>query len=240
MSSLSSLSLPLADEKSNSDITENQRTDGLTEPQLRLDEENELPQATEEIKQKTQPKDPILVKWEPKDPANPRNWSASYKAWITFQLGMLALAASLGSSIVAPAEPVIAEYLGISEEVTILVISLYVIGFAVGPVFWAPISEIWGRRWSLLPPSLGLALFSIGTATSKNAQSIFVTRFLAGVCGSAPVSNVGAALGDIWSAKSRGTAVAFYAVAVVGGPTIGPTIGAALTVNKHLGWRWTE
>ena len=28
--------------------------------------------------------------------------------------------------------------------------------------------------------------------------------------------------------------------AVVGGPTLGPVIGAALVVNPHLGWRWTE
>ena len=153
---------------------------------------------------------------------------------------MLALAASLGSSIICPAEPAIAAYLGLSEEVTVLVISLYVLGFAVGPIFWGPISEVWGRRWSLLPATLGLAVFSIGTATSKDAQSIFITRFLAGMFGSAPVSNVGASLGDIWCAKSRGTAVAFFAVTVEGGPTIGPTLGAALTVNKHLGWRWTE
>jgi MFS family permease len=153
---------------------------------------------------------------------------------------MLALTASLASSIIAPAEPDIAKYVGVSEEATVLVISLFVLGFAVGPVFWAPVSELWGRRWSLLPATIGMAIFSIGTAVSKNAASIFITRFFAGVFGSAPVSNVGAALGDIWEAKVRGTAVAFYAVAVVGGPTLGPTIGAALTVNKHLGWRWTE
>lgn len=29
-------------------------------------------------------------------------------------------------------------------------------------------------------------------------------------------------------------------MAVIGGPTIGPVIGAALTVNPSLGWRWTE
>ena len=54
------------------------------------------------------------------------------------------------------------------------------------------------------------------------------------------MSNVSAALGDIWNPKARGTAVCFYAVAVVGGPTLGPVIGSALLVNPHLGWRWTE
>ncbi len=32
----------------------------------------------------------------------------------------------------------------------------------------------------------------------------------------------------------------FYAVCVCGGPTLGPVIGAALTANESLGWRWTE
>jgi MFS family permease len=34
--------------------------------------------------------------------------------------------------------------------------------------------------------------------------------------------------------------VVFYALAVVGGPTLGPVFGAAILVNPHLGWRWTE
>lgn len=91
----------------------------------------------------------------------------------------------------------------------------------------------------MLPAMYCLTLFSIGTATSRNAQSIFIVRFFAGIFGSAPISNVSAALGDIYAPKSRGTAVTFYAIAVVGGPTLGPTIGAALLVNPSLGWRWT-
>ncbi|ESZ96601.1 hypothetical protein SBOR_2968 [Sclerotinia borealis F-4128] len=185
--------------------------------------------------------DRILVDWDgDNDQGNPRNWSTLYKSWITFLLGMLALSASLGSSIISPAENTIAAYVGVSKEVSVLNISLYILGFAFGPLCWAPISELWGRRWSMLPAVFCLGLFSIGTATSTNAASIFITRFFAGLFGSAPVSNVSAALGDIWSPKARGTAVTFYAVAVVGGPTLGPLIGSALLVNPHLGWRWTE
>ncbi|KAH7336073.1 major facilitator superfamily domain-containing protein [Rhexocercosporidium sp. MPI-PUGE-AT-0058] len=202
------------------------------------DEENALPPVTDEHGKET---DRNAVDWEGSDdPENPLNWSEGYKWWITFQLSMLALAASLGSSIIAPAEDAIADYVGVSKEVTVLVISLYILGFAFGPLCWAPVSEIWGRRMSLLPAMFCLGLFSIATAVGKNAPTIFITRFFAGLFGSAPVSNVAAALGDIWEPKSRGTAVTFYAVAVVGGPTLGPTIGAALLVNPHLGWRWTE
>lgn len=217
------------------------RDDESLAPQRPHDVENPPPPTVEDKDVEQENKvDPFLVAWNPDDEANPRNWSNAYKSWITFQLGMLALSASLGSSIIAPAEQAIANYTGISSELAVLVISVYILGFAFGPLMWAPISEIWGRRWSMIPALLGLALFSVGTATSQNAQSIIVCRFFSGLFGSAPVSNVSAALGDIWDPKARGVAVTFYAVAVVGGPTIGPVIGSALTVDRRLGWRWTE
>ncbi|KAF4632517.1 hypothetical protein G7Y89_g5602 [Cudoniella acicularis] len=207
-------------------------------PTPKTDEESGTPAKPEDRGNR---RDPNLVDWDGDDDReNPRNWSTGYKSWITFQLGMLALAASLGSSIIAPAEVTVAGYVGVSSEVAVLCISLYILGFAFGPLCWAPISEIWGRRWSMLPAMFCLGLFSIGTATSQNVQSVFITRFFAGLFGSAPVSNVSAALGDIWNPKARGTAVTFYAVAVVGGPTLGPIIGSALLVNPNLGWRWTE
>ena len=72
------------------------------------------------------PLDPeYLVKWDRDDPLNPQNWSVKYKWWVTFQLGMLALAGSLGSSITTPADDTIAKYTGVSGEVAVLDVSLY-------------------------------------------------------------------------------------------------------------------
>lgn len=87
------------------------------------DEENALPQTIAEHSKEI---DPNLVGWDGEnDLENPLNWSVGYKWWITFQLSMLALAASLGSSIIAPAEDAISDDLGVSKEATVLVISLY-------------------------------------------------------------------------------------------------------------------
>ncbi len=104
-------------------------------------------------------------------------------------------------------------------------------------MIWAPISEVYGRRISILPAVFALGLFSIGTATSNNAASIFATRFFGGVFGSAPISNASAALGDFYPPKVRGVAMAFMSMCVVGGPCIAPLIGAALIANPRLGWR---
>ncbi|PNS17171.1 hypothetical protein CAC42_7225 [Sphaceloma murrayae] len=196
--------------------------------------------ATREKSSPLEETDPNIVTWDPDDPLNPKNWSLKYRIFITFQFGMLALAASMGSSIISPATNTIAEVTGVGEITAVLAVSLYVLGFAFGPLLWAPISEVWGRRISLLPPMYVLGIFSIGTAVSSTPAAVFITRFFAGVFASAPVSNVGAALGDIYSQAARGTAVTFYALMVVGGPTLGPVIGSAILVNPHMGWRWTQ
>ncbi|KAF2668479.1 MFS general substrate transporter [Microthyrium microscopicum] len=206
------------------------------------DEESALPRVVtrdaEKIERIRTPLERLEVKWKDNDPENPYNWSTKKKSWITFQLGMLALAGSAASAIIAPGEDQIAKEFNISGEATVLTISLYVTGFIIGPSIWAPISELWGRRVSLLPAVLCLALLSVGTGASKSTASIMITRLLGGIFGAAPVSNVAAALGDIWTAKVRGTAMSLYAIAVVGGPTLAPVLGGALT--QTVSWRWTE
>ena len=93
-----------------------------TTPTPPSDEETALPSKDDEKAKK----DPNIVDWEgDNDPENPRNWSTEYKGWITVQLGFLALSASLGSSIISPAEDAIAEYVGVSSEVAVLSVSLY-------------------------------------------------------------------------------------------------------------------
>ena len=140
----------------------------------------------------------IIVTFDDTTCQDPKKWSLGKRIWVTCQLCLLAFAASLGSSITAPAQDKIAEVMGVSREVTVLSISLYVIGFAFGPLFWGPVSEMWGRKVSMLPATFCLGLWSIGTAVSTGPASLFVTRFFGGLFGSAPNSNVAAALGDIW------------------------------------------
>lgn len=112
-------------------------------------------------------------------------------------------------------------------------------GFGFGPIFWAPVSEVWGRRYGILPGMFCLGIFSIAMASGTNAASVFVARFFAGVFGSASISNSVAGISDLWSREARGTAISWYAVAVNGGPTLGPIIGAAIMLNPNLGWWWT-
>jgi MFS family permease len=127
----------------------------------------------------------------------------------------------------------------VGNEVALLGLSLLLAGFGLGPLIWAPLSEVYGRRPAVMIPYFIAGVFSIGTATAKDIQTVMITRFFAGFFGSAPVTNTGGVLGDIWNPKHRGIALVGYAFAVVGGPTLGPIAGGAI-VQSYLRWRWTE
>ena len=152
-------------------------------------------------------------------------------------MALLAFVGSFGSSICSPAEPAIAIEFHLQPETTVLVVALFVLGYAFGPMIWAPISEAYGRKISMVPAIFVQGLFSIGTAVSPGPASLFITRFLGGLFGSAAISNASAALGDYYDLKTRGVPMALMALCVVGGPCLAPLVGAAIVVNPHLGWR---
>lgn len=128
---------------------------------------------------------------------------------------------------------------GVGREVGTLGLTLLLFGFGIGPLIWAPLSEVYGRKPAVLVPYFIAAIFSFGTAAAKDIQTVMLTRFFAGVFGSAPITNTGGVLSDIWSAEERGAAIVGYALAVVGGPVLGPIVGGAI-VQSYLRWRWTE
>lgn len=98
---------------------------------------------------------------------------------------------------------------------------------------------MYGRKWVVLIPTFIAGIFAFGAGAAKDVQTLMICRFFQGLFGSAPVTNTGGVLGDIWTPKQRGTALVGYAMAVVGGPTLGPIIGGAICVSG-ASWRWTQ
>ena len=92
----------------------------------------------------------------------------------------------------------------------------------------------------MLTPMAVSIMFTFATATAKDLQTIMITRFWAAMFASAPVTNTGGVLGDLFSPAYRAMAMAGYAMAVVGGPAFGPIVSTALTIQPWLGWRWNQ
>lgn len=76
--------------------------------------------------------DPFVVTWIPADPRNPMLYSAKTRWSIMMVVAMCALMVSLCSSAYSGATGEVSEEFGVGEEVVVLGISLFVLGFAVG------------------------------------------------------------------------------------------------------------
>ncbi|KAJ6151121.1 major facilitator superfamily domain-containing protein [Penicillium chermesinum] len=182
----------------------------------------------------------VLVDFDgPDDPYRPLNWGFKKKAITTVLYGLTTMGATWASSIYSTGTNQISHEFGVSTEVGTLGTALLLFGLGLGPLVWAPLSEVYGRKPAVLAPYFIAAIMSFGTATAKDLQTIMLTRFFCGFFGSAPVTNTGGVLSDIWTAEQRGAAIVGYAMAVVGGPVLGPIVGGAV-VQSYLRWRWTE
>ncbi|KAL9597746.1 MAG: hypothetical protein Q9219_004940 [cf. Caloplaca sp. 3 TL-2023] len=182
----------------------------------------------------------VLVDFEgPEDPYRPINWPFRKKVITTILYGFTTMGSTWASSVYSPAVNQISEQYNVGTQVSLVGLSVLLVGFGLGPLIWAPLSEVFGRKPAVLVPYFLAAVFSFGTATAKDIQTIIITRFFAGFFGAAPVTNTGGVLGDIWAPQDRGTAIVGYSFAVVAGPALGPIAGGAI-VQSHLRWRWTE
>ncbi|KAL2823131.1 putative MFS multidrug transporter [Aspergillus granulosus] len=180
--------------------------------------------------------DPYSVVWIPNDPRNPQEFSQPLKWFITMAAAIATLAVALVSSAYTGGVAEIEAEFGIGSEVATLGVSLFVLGFAIGPLLWAPLSEMFGRQIIYFFTYMALTAFNCGCAGAQNSWTLIILRFWAGAFGSSPLTNAGGVIADMFAAKQRGVAMSMFAAAPFLGPVLGPIIGGFLGMNA--GWRW--
>ncbi|KAG6248771.1 hypothetical protein E4U23_002767 [Claviceps purpurea] len=180
--------------------------------------------------------DPYLIYWIPNDPRNPMGFSSVRKWSITFVAAVATLAVTLVSSAYTGGMKQIILEFNVSQEIATLGVSLFVLGFAIGPLIWGPLSELFGRQILFVTTYAFLTAFNAGCAGAKNIWTLLILRFLAGSFGSSPLTNAGGTIADMFEPDQRGLATAFFAVAPFLGPVLGPIAGGFLGMTA--GWRW--
>jgi DHA1 family multidrug resistance protein-like MFS transporter len=145
---------------------------------------------------------------------------------------------SFTSAVFAPATKSASKEFGVGPVVGALGTTLYVLGFASGPLVWAPLSELRGRKWPLTIAMLVGGIFTIASAVAKDIQTLIICRFFAGMCAASQLTVVPGVLADIFDNTYRGIAISLYALTVFVGPFSAPFIGGFI-VSSYLSWRWT-
>ncbi|KAM3464017.1 hypothetical protein MY5147_003340 [Beauveria neobassiana] len=182
--------------------------------------------------------DPNLVTWDgPDDVENPKNWSLNKKWLDVILVSLFTFISPISSSMVAPGLPAIGKDLHIDGRTEqVLVMSIFIAAYAVGPLFWGPLSELYGRRVVLQTSNAWFFCFNLGCALATTSRQMIAFRFLAGLGGSAALAISGGILGDLFSAERRGKAMSVCSLMPLLGPAIGPIAGG--WIAQQTSWRW--
>ena len=147
----------------------------------------------------------ILVDWYySDDPENPHNWSNGKRLGITLIICFYTFVVYTTSAIYTSSEGGVQKAFGVSSIKSTLGLSLYVLGYGVGPLIFSPLSEIpiIGRNPVYIATMWLFVILSIPTAFAQNYAGLMVLRFLTGFFGSPCLASGGASLGDIYSLMS--------------------------------------
>ncbi|KAK4225132.1 major facilitator superfamily domain-containing protein [Podospora fimiseda] len=192
----------------------------------------------DQIDEQDDQRDPNVVDWDgPNDPENPQNWPMSKRWGNVAVLSILTIITPLGSSMFAPGIPkIMLEFGSRSTTDATFLVSIYILGFAFGPLFVAPMSEIYGRSPLYNAGNLLFLIFTICTALSNSIGMMMGFRFLMGLAGSVPITIGSGSIADMMPVELRGRAMAAWALGPLLGPCIGPVAGGFLI--RAEGWRW--
>ncbi|CCM00871.1 uncharacterized protein FIBRA_02917 [Fibroporia radiculosa] len=172
------------------------------------------------------------------DPSeDPTQWSVVWRWFLAFLVTFAGFCSTFASSAASFTEDGLVEDLHTSHEVSILSISLYVLGMGLGPLLVGPLSEVYGRNIIYQVSYVLFFAFTWPTAFPPDMATFLVFRFISGFCSSAFLSVAGGSVGDLFAGAEVASPMAMYALGPFLGPAMGPMISAIIC--QHIDWRWT-
>ncbi|KAH8428074.1 uncharacterized protein LDX57_005779 [Aspergillus melleus] len=168
-------------------------------------------------------------------------FSPARKRVITVVLCYCGLLTPISSTAVLSAIPEVAATFHTTGSIINVSNALFMAFMALGPMIWAPISGLFGRRPVFLISSTCLTAFSVGTALAPNLPAFFIFRMLSALQGTAVLVVGAVVIGDIYLPTERGTALGWFLSGTLIGPTIAPLLGGIIVT--WTSWRvifWTQ
>ncbi|KAI1453459.1 major facilitator superfamily transporter [Annulohypoxylon moriforme] len=190
------------------------------------------------VEREDDPASKDIVDFDPDgDAENPMEWPQAYKWGIVALLAFMAFTVTFTCISVVPVATRIVDDLDhghSSKSASVLLVTIWELGEAAGPLLIAPLSEVYGRYPVL---NIANALFIVATVLAALSQSttlFIVARTLTGLSVASNVLNP-AIVGDMFVSEQRGSAMSLIQLAPLIGGAVGPAISGAIA--ETLGWR---
>lgn len=152
-------------------------------------------------------------------------------------LGALVAFGPLAIDLYLPALPAIAAGLSASAEAVQTSITVFLAGFAVGMLFYGPISDRYGRRTVMLSGIALFALASLACMVATSASQLIAARFVQALGGGAASVLARAVVRDVYAPTEAIRKLSLMAMVTAIAPLLAPLLGSVLL--EAFGWRGT-
>lgn len=141
----------------------------------------------------------------------------------------------LSTDLYLPALPTMSTYFGVSSALTNLTLVSFFFFYAVGTLFWGPMSDKYGRKKVLIVGTILYVAASAVCAASANVYMMIVARIVQGIGAGAITAVSMALIKDCFQGKQRETILAIVQSVAGLAPMIAPVLGAVLL--QFTDWR---
>lgn len=154
---------------------------------------------------------------------------------LTALLAALSAIGPLTTDMYLPSLPDIARQLDASTAQVQLTISAYLIGFAIGQIFYGPVSDRHGRKPVLLAALALYCAASLACALSTSIEMLIAARFAQALGGSGGIVLARAIVRDLYSGARAGRELSLIGSVMALAPVLAPIAGGILQTG--FGWR---
>ena len=147
---------------------------------------------------------------------------------IVFILGLLAMLMPLSIDMYLPALPVISAQFGVPAGSAQMTLSTYILGFALGQLFYGPMADSLGRKPVILGGTLVFAAAAVACALAQTIDHLIIMRFFHGLAAAAASVVINALMRDIYPKEEFSRMMSFVMLVTTIAPLVAPMAGGVV------------
>ena len=157
--------------------------------------------------------------------------------WMVVALAALIAAGPMATDMYLPSLPVMVQEFSTDVSTVQLTLSVYMVGFAVGQLFFGPLSDRVGRKPVIIMGLVIYILAALGCALSENIESLIAVRALQAIGACACTVMARTVVRDLMDLEQAARTQSFMSMIMALTPMFAPTLGGVFQI--YYGWQAT-